>query len=227
MVVPVCYDFNIDSESPMIPEERSLLSRIFIPHYDELSLYLMSLSFILIFVLTPDLRSSSKHIFFSGSDLRAAFIPFIFLLGVLLSLYHVFTSRKKADWEKFAMLCFAVMANAFSGIAAGLYMLINFNPILILFPIWNIANGVLLLIMLRCELIDENNVSDEDADFPQVIAGTIIVVATFLVCRFAFQMNWAVTFSICVAYATNLSGVIRKIFSPLPRGKSLYTSIRS
>ena len=109
------------------------------------------------------------------------------------------------------MLCFAIMANAFSGIAAGIYMLMNFYPLLILFPIWNIANGVLLLVMLRCELIDENNVSDDDADLRQVIAGSIIVVATFLVCRFVFQMYWAITFSICVAYATNLNASVLKV----------------
>ncbi len=137
----------------------------------------------------------------------------LFVLGIMFSLYHVFTTREKTDMEKTAMFFFAIFVNGFSGVVAGIHMLKDSHGILMVFPIWNIVNGALLLLMYRFEIIDESSIVDDNATAFQVISGSMVVVATFIVCRFVFEMYWAITFSICVTYASNLNGMVQSLFS--------------
>ena len=92
-------------------------------------------------------------------------------------------------------------------------MLKDSHGILIAFPIWNFVNGALLLIMYRFEIIDESSIVDDNATAFQVIFGSMVVVATLIVCRFVFKLYWAITFSICVTYASNFNGIVQSLFS--------------
>ena len=136
----------------------------------------------------------------------------IFAAGMLSSLYHIFTPRVTTRWEKTAMLFFAIFVNSLSGIAAGLHMLKGAESWLMLFPLWNIINGVILIIMLRFDLIDEDNIVIDKVNPFQAVLGSIVVVAAVVLCRFYFEMYWAITFSICVSYATNINGTLHDIF---------------
>lgn len=179
----------------------------------------MSITFVLLFFTHADLRAGSHELLFDDFDPRSYIALVLFVLGILFSLYHVFTSRQKTDWEKTAMLFFAVMVNGLGGVAAGMHMLENSHGLLMVFPIWNIVNGVLLLLMYRCHIIDERSIVDENATPFQVLLGSIVIVATFVVCRFVVEMYWAITFSICVTYASNVNGTVQSLFS-VPRSRS-------
>jgi len=39
-------------------------------------------------------------------------------------------------------------------------------------------------------------------------------VAIFVVCRFGFKLYWAITFSICVIYATSFGDALGSVFHP-------------
>ena len=174
----------------------------------------MSLAFILLFCTDAELRSGSQNLFHEEKfDPRTYIALGLFISGVLFSLYHVFTPRQKSDWEKTAMLFFAVIVNGISGIAAGMHMLNDSKGILMLFPIWNIINGGFLLLMYRFDIIDESSIVDDNATSLQVILGSTIVVAALLVSRLFFELYWATTFSICVSYATNINGTVQDFFS--------------
>ena len=111
------------------------------------------------------------------------------------------------------MFFFALFVNGFSGIAAGMHMLENSYGILMVFPIWNIANGVLLLLLAKADLVnEENSIVDNNASPFQVILATIVLLSVLAVCRFLFAMHWAITFSICVAYACNVSQTVHHLF---------------
>ena len=86
--------------------------KYFIPRYDELALFLMSLAFILLFSTHPEMRARSFYLFFDGSKFRGwSAISLVFcVLGILFSLYHVFTTRKKEVYERTAMFFFAIFA---------------------------------------------------------------------------------------------------------------------
>ena len=196
-----------------MPKRPNLLSRLLIPRYDEMSLFLMSIAFVLLFFTDAELRTRSHELLLSESALTRYLFLLFFVAGLLLSLYHVFTKRRKNTPEKIAMLVFAVMVNGLSGVAAGVHMLEHSRGILMVFPIWNIVNGGLLLLMLRFDIIDESSIVDDNAAPVQLVLGGLVVVAALIVCRFVFELYWAVTFSICVAYATNLNRAVQSVFA--------------
>jgi DNA-directed RNA polymerase subunit RPC12/RpoP len=191
-----------------------------IPTYDELSLFLTAATLILLYVVNTAMREQI-HNWIAGHNYVWVYIMgAIFLCGLGLSVYHVFTTREKTDVEKWGMLIFAVLANAISGIVAGLYVLRGDNARnwLIIFPIWNIINGVLLLLMLRLKVIDEECVADRDAMASEVIIGLVAVIIIFVFCNYVFKLHWAITFSICTIYATSFDKALQSVFPGLADG---------
>lgn len=187
-------------------DPRNPISNLFIPRYNAITLFLMSLAFVLIFCTNAELRTGFHDLFFENKLDPRIYIAFcLFVAGILFSLYHVFTARKRTDWEKIAMLFFAVFVNVLSGIAAGMHVLKDTYGVLVIFPVWNIINGVLLLIMYRLHIIDESSIVDDYATSFQVLLGSIVVVTALVACRFIFAIHWSITFSICVSYATNIN----------------------
>jgi hypothetical protein len=186
------------------------ISRLLIPRYDEISLFTMSVAFILLYLTDEELRIDAYKFVYTDIDIRGYFFIFIVFSGMVLSLIHIILKREKTDIEKTLMLIFAIMVNGLSGIAAGSYMLKNAHGVLMIFPIWNIINGVLLLLMFRLNFIDESCIVGENTPIFKTIVGSIAVFSAFYVCQYMFELYWAVTFSICVAYATNLSGLVQR-----------------
>jgi hypothetical protein len=189
----------------------------FIPAYDELSLFLMAVTLILLYIMNTSMRVQIHNWISEYSNAWFYLIGAIFLCGLYLSIYHVFTKREKTDVEKWGMLIFAVLANAVSGIVAGLYVLKtdNVRNWLLIFPIWNIINGVLLLLMLRLKIIDESCISDRDAAKLQIIFGLVSVLIIFIFCNYVFDLYWAITFSICIVYTTSFDKALQNVFPGL------------
>jgi hypothetical protein len=185
-----------------------------IPTYDELSLFLMAATLILLYAINVPMREQIYKGITAFDDLRVYIMAIIFLCGMGLSIYHIFTTREKSDFEKKVMLFFAVLANAITGIAAGVHVIKNTDTHnwLLVFPLWNIINGVLLLLMLRGKIIDERCISDRDATAGQVILGLIAVFIIFIFCNFVFKLHWAITFSICIIYTTSFDKALQSVF---------------
>lgn len=185
-----------------------------IPTYDELSLFLMAATLLLLFATNTQMREDIHSIRTMDENLggRPSVLMLLCIVGFYLCLYHVFTLRKKTEWERRFMLLFAVTANATTGIAAGIHLIRGSAGWQLVFPIWNIINGVLLLLMLRLKIINEDCISDHNATPGQVIFGLIAVLIIFALCNFLFELYWALTFSICVIYATNFDRALQSIF---------------
>lgn len=188
-----------------------------IPTYDELSLFLMSATFILLGLSNSTMREQIYGRLRLTSDIRIYLLAAIFLAGTVFSLYHVFTKRSKTDFEKMTMLIFAVLTNAGTGILAGWYVIKNgeSHNWQLIFPIWNIANGALLLLMLRMKIIDESCISEHEAAPIQVILGLTAVFVVLVLCNFVFKLYWAITFSICIVYATSFDRALQSVFPGL------------
>lgn len=189
----------------------------FIPVYDELSLFLMAITLIILFVTNASFQEQIHKWNEKFSDGRVFIAGVILLAGMGLSIYHVFTTREKTDIEKWIMLFFAVLTNAGAGIISGWYVL-NSSCIQnwqIIFPMWNIINGALLLMMLRFRIIDEECISDRDATAKETVIGLVAVIVIFIFCNYVFKLHWAITFSICVVYATSFDKAIQSVFPGL------------
>lgn len=182
------------------------------PHYDEVTLFSMSITFILLLLISKTMRTDLHKLIFYDFDLRIVLLAVFFLAGIPFSIFHAFSTREKHLGEKAAMLLFAVFVSAGTGIYAGRHMLQTTTGWLMLFPIWNIIYGGLLLLMFRMRLIGINRISDQNATRRQIMLGLIAVLIIVVCCQFWFRLHWAITFSICIAYTTSLDKAVRSVF---------------
>ena len=185
------------------------ISRFFIPHYDELSLFLMSYVLILlILVHKPPWTWKLTNIKFKLDNIFFLLLIVGFLLGMFLCLFHAFSKRQKTLIEKKVMVFFAAILNGFSGIWGGTYILINSNGWgLSIFPLWNIINGFFLLALLRGGGIDEDCIDDDNVPLKRVLFSMILVTGIYSICHFYFDFVWAISFSICMTWSTNINHV--------------------
>jgi hypothetical protein len=192
-----------------------------IPTYDELSLFLMAVTLILLYVGNGQMRDQINYFLTHVRDARIFVLAFMFLAGLALCLYHVFTLREKTDFEKKVMLLFAVLTNAGTGIISAWYVIKSSaaHNWLLVFPIWNIVNSVLLLLMLRIRIINEECISDRDATMVQVVIGLASVLIIFTFCNYVFHLYWAITFSICIVYTTSFDKALQNVFPGLDYGE--------
>ncbi len=201
-----------------------------IPTYDKLSLFLMAVTLILLFVMNIEMRNSIQgfiHGFRTEPD--KYHLPLtICLIFICICVYisriiaghiagHIVASDERTDFKKKFMLFFAVLVNAVSGIIAGTYVLKNADVRnwQLVFPIWNIVNSVLLLLMLHFGIIDEECISDRKATLVQIILGLASVLIVFIFCNYIFDLYWAITLSICIIYTTSFDRALQNVFPAL------------
>lgn len=190
------------------------------PRYDDLTLFALSLSFLLLWLIDADLRRDLTKVFLEGWSGDITIWLIIAVVGMALSLVNVFLQRDKSDLEKSTMLVFAVVVTAGTGLYAGWTMLHQSKGWLLIFPAWNILNAGLLLLLFRLGIVDTDCIVDEPAGFAEVVITAFCVPVLLTVCHYWFELHWAVTFSIAVAYTLSLHNGIRDVFGmrrPAPR----------
>ena len=180
-------------EKPSIKILKKIFQSFFpplTPQYNEITLFLMSLACILIY---------STESWFNGTI-------FLFAPGIAISVFHVFSHQRISEWEKGFMLFFACFVNFVSGVAAGIFVFTNFQyGLFLIFAICNIINCLLLPLKFIEGFIINDFISEEDAPLLEVAIGSIVIILTFIICQYIFKMYWAITFSICVTYASNVN----------------------
>lgn len=129
----------------------------------------------------------------------------IFALSIFLMMSHAFIKRKKYKFEKKLMLKCAVLMNFVSGMLASASAIENSIGLWGIFPAINIVNSFVLVTLAKFEIINEANISDENANFYEVLISAILAVIVFVVSTYYFEHTWFITFSMCVAYATNFN----------------------
>jgi hypothetical protein len=183
-----------------------------IPNYDELSLFLMAGVFIMLYFTNSKLQDDITWYLMRLGVWRRYIYLGLFMLGMFLCLYHVFTKRQKTEAEKSIMLLFAVSINAATGFIAGFYMFKESPGWLFVFPVWNIINSILLIVMQYVNLFDEDRISNRDATITQVILGSIAILIIFYICNYIFNLHWAITYSICIIYTTSFDRGMQSVF---------------
>lgn len=67
--------------------------------------------------------------------------------------------------------------------------------------------------MYWTEAVDENAVPDDNACPKAAVAGALAVAVLYLACR-SLGLYWAVSFSVCVTFSTNISKELHRVFPP-------------
>lgn len=216
-------------DSPVIAWEDDLTDlckeklRFFIPTFDKLSLLLMAITLIMLYLANPQMieqiRDQTQDLiyFLRNKILLFREIGFFVLLLLGAVFYQFFIVDEKTDLKKKIMLDLAVLISNVAGFFAGMYVIQNaiVHNWLLIFPIWNIINSILLLLMFSFKIIDEECISDRKATFIQVVLGLTTIVVIFLLCNYVFKLYWAITFSICIVYTTSFDRALQSVFPGL------------
>jgi hypothetical protein len=181
----------------------------FIPQYSEITSYLISITFLLLLVVNSELRD----IFFPSdfSYNRRAFIFPILLIGIIFSIYNAFKNRIITTTEKHLILFLIVIVNIFMAISAGVYTLEEAQGWLIAFPLLNIFNALFLFALFKSKILNEKAIGNRQVKKKEVILGTISIILILLISQYVFSHYWAITFSICLVYATMIVDLSNKI----------------
>jgi hypothetical protein len=172
------------------------------PKYNELATYLTALTCIVLFFTHSDFRLVYWEIL-SGAEADKASIAFTALgimafIGFVFSVIHVFTERKKSDFEKTCMTVFVMGANGLAGVAAGIELMPLRWSIWVLFPVWNIIMGVMLLYQIG---FTDNVITDDNAAPLDVVIASIAFIFVFAIANFWFRLSWAMAFSFCMFFS--------------------------
>jgi hypothetical protein len=180
----------------------------FKPKYNELTTFLMALTCILLFMTHPDFRDIYSKIIFGTSlwgDDNAWFVfvllGLISLAGLVLSLISVFTKRQKSSYEKTCIGIFMLVTNAMAGIVSGIEMFSSQASVFIVFPIINIASGIILIFQIGLE---DFEVTDKKASLWGSLSAGVFLLYIFSACYYIFHFTWALTFSFCMLYSSTI-----------------------
>ena len=186
-----------------------------IPTYDKLSLFLMAVTWILLFIMNNKLNETIQNL--ARNRLLTIYVLTIPIIFLIMGIYQIFIKREESDLEKTMMLWFAIVTNVLTGIVAAVYIIKNADVRnwQIIFPAWNLANAVILYLMLVTDVIDENCIIDREVKPVQVVFGIAAAVIIILVCNYVLKLYWAVTFSICIVYTTSFDRALQNVFPGL------------
>ncbi len=202
----------------------------FIPTYDFMSLLLPAMTWILLYITNSQMREWMRNgiiklssiseilliVFFPLLLLLAAFL-FIFVAVIPFQALLAAEIGETIDFKKKIMMFFAVLVNAGSGILIGIYVLrSSIKPAwLIIFPIWNIINCVLLLLMMLFKIIDEECMSPREVTPFRVTFGLLSLLIILSFSNYVFKLDWAITLSICIVYTTSFDRALQSVFPGL------------
>jgi hypothetical protein len=220
-----------DQQKKEIQDTRRAMSSL-MPRYDSLTLFALSFGFLLLFWIRSESQpmplpfvddvSTSDVVGLLGQILGRVLAGYATVLippaviGMLLSLVGVFYPRPKPKAIKWLMLCFAVVATGGTGLYAGYVAFASARGWLMVFPVWNMITAVLPPVLFRAGLLDADIVLDTPARISQVVATMIAVTVLLLVCLYGFQLDWALSYSICVGYVMSLNHRITDLFGRAP-----------
>ncbi len=185
-----------------------ITSKIFGKVYDEIALYVMSMSFIMILFFDDNLISDLEYL--SRTDSRFYFIYAGILIGILFSIYHAFSKKKKTVFAKGFMLHFALSLQLIVAMIA-LFYAINDDEVSLLFPLLNYLYIIIMYKLDDYDSLELYSVSDRNAEYFEILIATTLVGIVVLLSIFLFRFQWIETLSISILLGNQLSAATHKL----------------
>jgi hypothetical protein len=192
----------------------------FLPKYDDLTLFVLSAALLLLLLIHHHdaaewvQKLNTEGIGKRGSRGLGNVVILIGFAGVgmVASFFGVFFKRDKPEGLKGLMLWFAVFITSATGIyAACIALQTSQGWWTMIFPAWNIIDGVILLVLFRFGLVGPDCVTDEHASLWQVLLSMACIALIMAVCHFGFRLHATVTYSICVCYTMTLNQLVARL----------------
>lgn len=182
-----------------------------LPRYDDLTLFALSVTFVLLLLLNANLREGLITIFTAGSIGFEAILLAMAGLGMVFALVNVFLKRQKSNFEKVMTLFFAVLVTVGTGLCAGSIVVQKYRGWLMIFPAWNEINGLLLLALAHLGILDTDCITDERASGSQILVAVVSITMLLMVCQYIFRLHWLVAYSIAICYTMSLLSAVQDI----------------
>lgn len=195
---------------------RAALQRWLAPRYDEVTLFVMSVSFVLLLATDQTLRSTAFAVVRQIEDIRELIVPTLFLGGLVLSVYHAWTKRRKSNLEQTIMLFFAVGLHFGASLVASAHLLENpSGGIHWIFPTWNVVSWMLLVLLWRFDVLDAtDSIGPDDAGRYQILIAMGLTLGLVLLGKYVADYHWTMTLSMTVAVASFVGRGIEQFTSP-------------
>ena len=179
------------------------LSQEMKPRFQEISLYLIGLSFCWLILFHPEFREGF-FMFFSGFGSMSPFFVALGLIetgGLALCIAHVFINREKSVIEKGLMGWFVFGVSGVTSFFVGAETLNSRSSFMMILVTWNILTSVLMLLQMGMQKYD---ISDENASSVEIISTTAILVAVLFLADQYFHLSWAMILSVGIFYSTSI-----------------------
>jgi ACR3 family arsenite efflux pump ArsB len=193
----------------------------FIPNYSELSLYAMALTVVLTLVFYGEFRELAARLMDKeGAIILVAYFA-VACFALCLCIFHVFSPKRKSDFEKRVMLSFAFLTNFLAGMVAGFYGVDHATGFYAIFPVLTILNCIIFALLMKFEVIDIRSISDENTPLWQVATSTATILLVFFIFKSHLGRQWFITLPACVFYATNINRPVIVALERLGMGRRL------
>ena len=189
----------------------SIVESNFIPKYDDVALFAISVLLLLIFLTNPEVLNSYLDKNINGYD-YVGWLSVIVLFGIGASFYRVIF-RKKLKGSNVFLSYYAILVNFIVGIEA-YYNPSSHNSVYSIFPIINILNAFILAILLIFfnRLVAEKTIISRRVKYVEVLLTLVLIFVLFYFSQYILGNHWSITFSICLFYAYNLSKLVNSFF---------------
>ena len=195
-------------DTQIIHHDRAGIFSWFQPSFNESTLFLMALTFLLLFITVPVLIEDIGRLYVAGGGLVFC-LSIFFVFGLILCFIHPLINRPKTDFEKTIIALFIMITNGGSGFYSGYLLLQNSSREYAIFPIVNI----LTVFFVYVSLVGSNTmavIKDDNPDLRELACSACILIVVLIYCRFVAHTHWSTTFSICVAYSTLMPGLFAR-----------------
>lgn len=198
------------SDREEIERFKSLLKKLFGKNYDELALYVIGISFILLYLIDPLVHSDFSNFINNSSDLRIYLAIPILIVGLFYSIVHVFTNNQKTKFQKKLMLNFVLALNLIIGMF-GLFYATRNNDISIWLPLFNFMYAAQVYNLLDISFIEFHNVTNNNAKWFETLLATVLTFYSVTICYYILGLHWIETMSISIVVGNQISGATHKL----------------
>lgn len=215
LTVPITILYLVGKNKEKGVDLNKLWSDKIIKNYDEETLLLISSSVILLFIYNLEFR---ELIFgFSNMSMEAFFVSLTLFIGIVLTIYNAFSRNNIGKLQKKIMLFFVIFVNYLAGVIASFYIIDKdwfgeTTIFIIIFPLINIYNAINLSFLFLSGAIDINSILNKNMEKYKIVPSFIVIGIIFIISQFVLKNYWALTFSLCILYATIVNKYIEKIF---------------
>lgn len=202
------------TENDEIEGFKKFLIKIFGKTFDELSLYVMSISTLLLYFVDKNFRNELHNYLKYTDDLRVFMILIGMLIGIFYSLFHAFSRSKKKFSHKSWMLYFG-MSLQFAVAMVALFYSLQTEHVSVVFPLLNYFSALISYYLFDYNIISEKDIKDTDATLLEVFLSTLIVGIVIIVSIYIFKVHWLETLSISILLGNQISSVTHRMTSSL------------